>query len=83
METAFVKELHSSFAKIENLLCQGEETQITKLRWMVAWLLLAPDAFRAVLPNFPGRKRAIFRDECLKVNGATLISKDRSERLLL
>ena len=85
MKTASVRDLRFSFAKIENLLLQGEEVQITKRERVVARLLPAAPTLlvKPDLPDFLGRVRAIYGDECLQVSGAALISKDRDEGIYL
>jgi len=80
MIKASVRDLRYDFKKIERLLRQEEEIQITKQRRVIARLL--PESAAAAktakeLPDFAGRLREIYGDKVLAVSGAELISKDR------
>ncbi len=78
MKKASVRDLRYEFKKIERLLHQGEEVQITKRRRVIARLV--PDGAEAAkqIPDFMARLRTIYGDKVLAVNGAELISSDRS-----
>jgi antitoxin (DNA-binding transcriptional repressor) of toxin-antitoxin stability system len=78
MKRASIRDLRYSFKKIERLLCQGEEVQITKRRRVIARLV--PESTQAVVekPDFLGRLQAIYGEKKLKVSGADLIAHDRS-----
>ena len=78
MKRASVRDLRYGFNKIERLLRQGEEIQITKRRRVIARLV--PENARSVaqLPDFLERLRAIYGDKMLEVSGAELIAQDRS-----
>lgn len=80
MKTASVRDLRFSFGKVEDLLRQGEEVEITKRRQVVARLVPAVTRVKPVLPDFWGRLRDIYGDKLLEVSGATLISEDRDGR---
>jgi len=80
MKTASIRDLRFSFGKVEDLLRQGEEVQITKRRQVVARLLPAVSSVKPELPDFLGRLRAIYGDQLLEVSGAELISEDRDGR---
>ena len=77
MTKASVRDLRYEFKKIERILLQGEEIQITKRKRVIARLV--PESAEAVkkMPDFRGRMRAIFGDKVLAVSGADLISADR------
>jgi len=77
MVKASVRDLRYEFKKIERLLNQGEEIQITKRRHVIARLV--PENIRpgAQMPDFLERLRAIYGNEKLKVSGAKLIAEDR------
>jgi antitoxin (DNA-binding transcriptional repressor) of toxin-antitoxin stability system len=77
MRKASVRDLRCGFKKIERLLCQGEEIQITKGQKVIARLV--PDhADRFVgRPDFLARLRAIYGQKQLAVSGAGLLSEDR------
>jgi antitoxin (DNA-binding transcriptional repressor) of toxin-antitoxin stability system len=73
-----VRDLRYGFKKIERLLHQGEEVQITKRRRVIARLI--PENVRATaqMPDFLERLRSIYGDKMLRVSGAELIAQDRS-----
>jgi antitoxin (DNA-binding transcriptional repressor) of toxin-antitoxin stability system len=78
MKKASVRDLRYGFKKIERLLHQGEEVQITKRRRVIARLV--PDSAETVkkIPDFLARLRTIYGDKVLTVSGAELVSSDRS-----
>jgi len=79
MKKASVRDLRYDFRKIERLLREGEEIQITKRRRVIARLLPEnPDPKAAQLPDFLSRMRAEYGGRTLEVSGADLISQDRS-----
>ena len=77
MKQASVRDLRYAFKKIERLLRQGEEIQITKRRQVIARLIPA-NPNPSPMPDFLARLRAIYGDKVLRVSGAELISQDRS-----
>ena len=78
MKKASVRDLRYAFKKIERLLQQGEEIQITKRRRVIARLV--PDGAEAArpVPAFLARLRTIYGNKMLPVSGAELIAADRS-----
>jgi antitoxin (DNA-binding transcriptional repressor) of toxin-antitoxin stability system len=78
MKQASIRDLRYDFKKIERLLHQGEEIQITKRRRVIARLV--PESAQASrrMPDFLERLRAIYGDKTLKVSGAELVAQDRS-----
>jgi antitoxin (DNA-binding transcriptional repressor) of toxin-antitoxin stability system len=78
MKKASVRDLRYAFKKVERLLRQGEEIQITKRSRVIARLV--PDGAEAAkqVPDFLARLRSIYGDKMLAVSGAELISSDRS-----
>lgn len=78
MKKVSVRDLRYEFKKIERLLHQGEEIQITKRRRVIARLV--PENVRAAaqMPDFLERLRTIYGDTMLEVSGAELIMQDRS-----
>jgi antitoxin (DNA-binding transcriptional repressor) of toxin-antitoxin stability system len=78
MRKASVRDLRYAFKKIERLLHQGEEIQITKRRRVIARLVPESDQPAAEIPDFLGRLRAIYGEKVLAVSGAALVAKDRS-----
>lgn len=77
MKKASVRDLRYDFKKIERILSQGEEVQVTKRRRVIARLI--PEKVRATaqMPNFLERLRSIYGDKLLRVSAAELISQDR------
>jgi antitoxin (DNA-binding transcriptional repressor) of toxin-antitoxin stability system len=78
MKKASVRDLRYGFKKIEHLLRQGEEIQITKRRRVIARLVPEKTRSAAQMPDFLERLRAIYGDQMLEVSGAELIAQDRS-----
>jgi antitoxin (DNA-binding transcriptional repressor) of toxin-antitoxin stability system len=78
MKRASIRDLRYGFKKIERLLLQGEEIQITKRRRVIARLVSENTESRAPMPDFLRRLEAIYGDELLTVSGAELIAQDRS-----
>ena len=72
-----MRDLRYGFKKIERLLHQGEEIQITKRRRVIARLV--PENVRTIsqMPDFFERLRSIYGDKMLRVSGAELIAQDR------
>ncbi|PYP91368.1 MAG: hypothetical protein DMG65_07805 [Candidatus Angelobacter sp. Gp1-AA117] len=77
MKKASVRDLRYDFTKIERLLQQGEEIQITKRRRIIARLVPEKVAAPKEMPDFLARLRAIPGNKALKISGAELIRKDR------
>jgi antitoxin (DNA-binding transcriptional repressor) of toxin-antitoxin stability system len=77
MKKASVRDLRYGFKKIERLLHQGEEVQITKRRRVIARLI--PEEVRATaqMPDFLKRLRSTYGDKMLRVSGAELIETER------
>jgi len=79
MKTVSVRDLRYDFKLVERILSDGEEVQVTKRRRPIARLV--PEPLRpATLPDFMGRLRAIYGDECCPVSGAEIVSMDRDAR---
>jgi antitoxin (DNA-binding transcriptional repressor) of toxin-antitoxin stability system len=78
MKQASVRDLRYGFKKIERLLHQGEEVQITKRRRVIARLVPESAETATHPPDFLARLRSIYGDKVLAVTGAELISSDRS-----
>lgn len=79
MKTVSVRDLRYDFKKVERLLRDGAEVQITKRRIPIARLKPEPAA-RPPLPDFEARMRENYGDKVLEVTGADLISADREGR---
>jgi antitoxin (DNA-binding transcriptional repressor) of toxin-antitoxin stability system len=78
MTKASVRDLRYEFKKIERLLLQGEEIQITKRRRVIARLVPESAAGAKAVPDFQERRRRIYGDKVLAVSGAELMSADRN-----
>jgi antitoxin (DNA-binding transcriptional repressor) of toxin-antitoxin stability system len=76
MTTVTVRDLRYDFPRIEGLLRQGEEIQITKRGKAIA-RLVPEESKRPPLPDFLGRIRAIYCDEMLEPTGAEIVRMDR------
>ena len=77
MKTASVRDLRYDFKKIEHMLAQGEEVQITKRKRVIARLVPEKPPERPPLPDFLGRMKAIYGDRVLDETGADLLAEDR------
>jgi len=77
MKRASVRDLRYEFKKIERLLSQGEEVQITKRRRVIARLIPEDVRATAQIPDFMERLRSTYGDKMLRVSGAELIAQDR------
>ena len=77
MATASVRDLRYEFKKIERLLRQGEEVQITKRRRVIARLVPESEEVVKKMPDFRARVRKIYGDKVLAVSGADLLAADR------
>jgi len=77
MTKVSVRDLRYQFKKIERLLRQAAEIQITKRRRVIARLV--PEGVEAVkkMPDFRARVRKIYGDKMLAVSGANLLAADR------
>ncbi len=80
MKTASVRDLRYDFPRVERLLRQGEEIQITKRGQVIARLAPENDRPKAAMPDFLARIREIHGDKVFKVSGAELIARDRNRR---
>jgi antitoxin (DNA-binding transcriptional repressor) of toxin-antitoxin stability system len=78
MKKASVRDLRYGFKRIERLLHQGEEVQITKRRRVIARLVPDGAEVPKKTPDFLARLRTIYGDKILTVSGAELVSSDRS-----
>jgi antitoxin (DNA-binding transcriptional repressor) of toxin-antitoxin stability system len=78
MKKASIRDLRYGFRKIERLLHQGEEIQITKRRRVIARLVPEGPADVGQLPDFLARLRSIYGEKPLSVTGAELVAKDRN-----
>ncbi len=80
MKSVSVRDLRYDFKKVEQLLSQGEEIQVTKRRHVIARLVPEKPAERPPMPDFAARLKAIYGDKVLEVSGADLLREDRDSR---
>lgn len=78
MKKASIRDLRYAFKKIERLLHQGEEVQITKRRRVIARLVPESMDTPVAVPDFLGRLRKIYGGKVLAKSGAELLAEDRS-----
>lgn len=78
MKKASIRDLRYGFAKIERLLKQGEEVQITRRRRVIARLVPEGEGGPVRTPDFLARLRTIYGDQVLAVSWAELVAKDRN-----
>ena len=79
MKTVSVRDLRYDFKKVERLLSEGAEIEVTKRRKVIARLSPVPTE-RPPLPDFLARMRANYGDKVFEVSSADLISADREDR---
>jgi len=77
MVRASVRDLRYGFKKVELLLQQGEEIEITKRRRVIARLVPVAARPSADVPDFLARLRAIYSNKTLSPSGAELVARDR------
>ncbi len=78
MTKASVRDLRYEFKKIQQLLREGQEVQITHRRRVIARLIPENAEPAAEFPDFLKRLRATYGDKVLRVSGAHLLAEDRS-----
>ena len=78
MRKASVRDLRYDFKKIERLLHEGEEVEITKRRRVIARLVPERKRRAKKIPDFLGRLRSIYGDKMLAMSGAELVADDRN-----
>jgi antitoxin (DNA-binding transcriptional repressor) of toxin-antitoxin stability system len=76
MKTVSVRELRYDFKKVESILREGEEIEVTKRRQVIARLIPEPTA-ASPMPDFLNRMEAIYGAKLLPVSGADLVQTDR------
>jgi antitoxin (DNA-binding transcriptional repressor) of toxin-antitoxin stability system len=79
MKRATVRDLRYNFRKIEELLRDGTEIQITKRKRVVARLMPPAEEKTFKKPDFEARIRKIFGKKKLKVTGAEIVGWGRQE----
>jgi len=77
MVKASVRDLRYNFSKIEDLLQEGQEIEITKRRKVIARLSPPADPAPPKLPDFIGRLKKIYGNKVMKETGADLLAQER------
>jgi antitoxin (DNA-binding transcriptional repressor) of toxin-antitoxin stability system len=77
MKSVSVRDLRYDFPKVERLLREGKDVQVTKRKRVIARLVPEPVSVPVKLPDFKARMKKIFGDKVLKVSGAELIAQER------
>jgi antitoxin (DNA-binding transcriptional repressor) of toxin-antitoxin stability system len=77
MKKASVRDLRYDFKKVEHLLRQGEEVQITKRQHVIARLVPVQVAASPTRPDFMGRLSSIYGSKKLRTTGAEVVRQDR------
>lgn len=77
MKSVSIRDLRYDFPKVERLLREGSEVQITKRRTVIARLLPEQRAAKG-LPDFLGRMKAVYGEELLPTSGADVVREDRN-----
>lgn len=77
MKRASIRELRYAFKRVERLLQQGEQVQITRRRRVIARLIPETCQGNPQMPDFVERLRRIYGRKKLRVTGAELIAEDR------
>ena len=77
MKTVTVRDLRYDFPKVERILREGREVQITKRNKVIAKLIPESSATASRLPDFLRRLKEIYGDRVLETSGAELIREDR------
>jgi antitoxin (DNA-binding transcriptional repressor) of toxin-antitoxin stability system len=77
MVRASVRDLRYHFSKIEDLLQEGQEIEITKRRRVIARLCPPAEPGPPKLPDFIGRLRKIYGNKVMKETGAELLAEER------
>lgn len=79
MAKASIRDLRYKFSKVEELLRQGEEIEITRRKRVIARLVPERDKIPTQLPDFLARLKKLYGNP-LKVTSAEIIAKDREDR---
>ena len=77
MKSVSVRDLRYDFPKVERLLREGKDVQVTKRKRVIARLVPEPAKTPPTMPDFLAQQRKIFGNKVLKVSGAELLAEDR------
>ncbi len=80
MKQASVRDLRYHFSRVEHLLREGAEIQITKRKRVIARLLPWQPSLGLLRhrPDFLARLKKIYGHRRLKVSGASLLAEERN-----
>ena len=73
-----MRDLRYQFSKIEGLLREGEEIEITKRKRVIGRLIPPSPKQSVQRPDFLARLHRIYGAKKLKVTGAALLGRERS-----
>jgi antitoxin (DNA-binding transcriptional repressor) of toxin-antitoxin stability system len=77
MRTATLRDLRYHFSRVEDILQQEREIQITRRKRVIARLLPPQPAPKAARPDFLARLRRIYGEKVLTTTGAQLLAEER------
>jgi antitoxin (DNA-binding transcriptional repressor) of toxin-antitoxin stability system len=77
MKSVTVRDLRYDFPKVERILREGQEVQITKRKKVIAKLVPESVAAIAPLPDFSQRLKDIYGERELETSAAELVREDR------
>ena len=79
MKTATVRDLRYHFSRVEHLLREGREIQISKHKRIIARLVPVRRSMgkRLHRPDFHKRLKTIYGDRVFKPSGAELLAQER------
>jgi len=77
MKKATVRDLRYHFSRVEGMLREGEEIEITKRKQVIARMVPPQPKKSAKRPDFLERLHRLYGKKRLKVSGAELIAHER------
>ncbi len=66
-----------AFPKVERLLREGKDIEVTKRQRLIARLVPEPVSAQPKVPDFMSRLKKIYGNKVLKVSSAELIAQER------
>jgi len=80
MKQASLRDLRYHFDRVENLLAEGEEIQITKRKRVIARLLPPEIPAKPPKVDFAARLKKMWGDKVMEVSSAELLRQERDSR---
>ena len=77
MKSVSVRDLRYRFSRVETILREGQEIQLTKRRRVIARLVPLKTPNPLPRPDFLARLKSIYGKKMLKMTGAELLSEER------